>query len=89
MPDLNVLVFPTDKSYWIPNARRVKTVRAADNGTFLITGLPAGEYFLCAAVEIDRQLMYEPEYLQQLIPLSLKITLAEGEKKVQSLQIRR
>ena len=67
----------------------MKTVRASDNGTYLITDLPAGEYFLCAAVEIDRQLMFEPEYLQQLIPLSLKITLGEGEKKVQSLQVRR
>ena len=86
VPDLNVLVFSTEKSYWIPNARRVKTVRASDNGTYLITDLPAGEYFLCAAVEIDRQLMFEPEYLQQLIPLSLKITLGESEKKTQNLR---
>jgi hypothetical protein len=86
---LYVFVFPTDKTMWLPAARRIRSVRSTDNGSYTMAGLPAGEYFLCALTELDTMLQFEPEYLEQLIPASIKITLAEGEKKTQNLRIGR
>jgi hypothetical protein len=83
-PDLNVLVFPASRDLW-KSDRRVRTTRASDAGTYRIAGLPAGEYYVCALTEVDRQLMYEASYLQQLVPAALKITLADGEKRTLNL----
>ena len=62
---------------------------ATDTGAYSIAGLPGGEYYLCALTELDATLQYEPEYLEQLIPAAIKISLAEGEKKQQNLQVGR
>ena len=84
-----VSVFSTDRLSWTPGSRRVASVRATDAGGYLISGLPAGEYYLCALTELDATLQFEPDYLEQLVPAAIKITLAEGEKKQQNLQIGR
>jgi len=88
-PDLYVLMFSTDKAFWSSGTRRIKSARALENGTYTIDGLPAGEYYLCALTELDLTLINEPSYLERLISSSLKITLAEGEKKQQDLRIGR
>ena len=62
------------------------TARVTEAGTYLIGSLPAGDYYLCALAEVDRQLMIEADYLRQLVPSSIRLTLAEGEKKTQNLQ---
>jgi hypothetical protein len=87
-PQLYVVVFATDKTLWTAG-RRVRSVRSGENGSYTITGLPPGEYYLCALTELDTALQYEGEYLGQLIPASIKIALGEGEKKQQNLQIRK
>ena len=88
-PQLYVVVFSTDKGMWLPESRRIKSVRSSEKGSYTIAGLPAGEYYLCALTELDTGLQYEGEYLQQFIPAAIKITLGEGEKKQQNLQIGR
>jgi hypothetical protein len=44
---------------------------------------------LCALTEIDTDLRFDSIYLEQLIPSAVKITLGEGEKKRQDLQVGR
>ena len=39
-----IAVFTTDKSLWLPNARRIQSVQPATDGSFSVKGLPAGEY---------------------------------------------
>jgi protocatechuate 3,4-dioxygenase beta subunit len=86
-PQLYVVVFSTDRSLWVGESRRIRSVRSGDNGSYAIAGLPPGEYYLCALTELDTALQFEPEYLEQLVPASIKITLGEGEKKKQDLRI--
>jgi protocatechuate 3,4-dioxygenase beta subunit len=86
-PQLYVVVFSTDKTMWMPESRRIRSVRSGDNGSYAIVGLPPGEYYLCALTELDTGLQYEGEYLQQFIPSAIRITLGEGEKKKQDLRI--
>jgi hypothetical protein len=87
--DLYVLMFSTDRTLWSPGTRRTKSARALENGSYAIDALPAGEFYLCAVTELDPMLINDPSYLEQLIRSSIKITLADGEKKKQDLRIGR
>jgi hypothetical protein len=85
--ELYVLVFTTDKASWLSGSRRIRSARALENGAYVIDALPAGSYYLCALTELDLMLINEPSYLEQLVPSAMKLTLAEGEKKKQDLQV--
>ena len=56
-------------------------------GGTAISGLPAGEYYVCAATEFSALELYAPEFLEQLVAGSFKITLGDGEKKTQDMKI--
>jgi hypothetical protein len=86
-PRFYVQVFPTDESLWLPDARRVKNVRASTDGSFSIPGLPAGEYYICALTEYDPATASDPSFLAPLVAASVKITLTDGEKKLQVLKL--
>jgi hypothetical protein len=86
-PRFYVQVFPTDESMWLPGARRVKNTRASTDGSFSIIGLPAGEYYVCALTEYDPSTASDPSFLAPLVASSVKVTLADGEKKVQILKL--
>ena len=83
---LYVLAFSQDRAHWAVNGRRIASARAGEDGSYSITGLPPGDYFLCALTELDTTLQYESTFLDELTAASLKITLGEGEKKVQNLR---
>jgi hypothetical protein len=83
---LYVLAFPQDRAHWAANSRRIASVRAGEDGSYTFTGLPPGNYFLCALTEIDTTLQYEPAYLDDLVPVSIKLSLGDGEKKIQHLR---
>jgi hypothetical protein len=57
------------------------------DGTFTITGLPAGEYYLAALTDVNMNELYEPSFLDSIVAASLKVTLADGEKKSQDLKL--
>jgi protocatechuate 3,4-dioxygenase beta subunit len=84
-----IVVFTTDKSLWLPNARRVRVAQPATDGSFAIDGLPAGEYAIAAAVEVPIADLADPAFLSQLLAASFRITLAAGEKRRQDLKIGR
>ncbi|MEO7189464.1 MAG: carboxypeptidase-like regulatory domain-containing protein [Vicinamibacterales bacterium] len=86
-PGFPIVVFSTDRAYWTQGSRRVQQVRPASNGTFVVTGLPAGEYYVCAVTAVERTDLYDPAFLDQLAPASLKLTIADGEKKKQDLKL--
>jgi len=86
-PRFYVQVFPTDESMWLPDARRVKSARASTDGLLSIPGLPAGEYYVCALTEYDPATASDASFLGPLVPASVKVTLADGEKKVQVLKL--
>ena len=86
---LYVLVFSTDRSQWDFASRRTGSVRAGDDGSYSIQGLPAGEYFLCALTELDSaRISTDPKYLEELSAVAIKLSIAEGEKKRQDLKVR-
>ncbi len=90
VPDYVLLVFSTDKRFWMPQSRRTQQTRPESNGQFLFRNLPPGEYFITALPDLDASEWNDPAFLANLASQSpTKITLAEGEKKVQDLKIGR
>ena len=83
-----VIVFSSDRAHWTIAPRRSSgIVRIGSNGSYRVTGLPPGEYYLAALIDADAQDVSDPSFLDQLVPVSLTITLFEGERKQQDLRV--
>jgi hypothetical protein len=50
--------------------------------------LPPGEYFLTAVTDAEQNEWFDPQFLAQLVPASIKVTIADGEKKVQDIRVK-
>ena len=86
--DMFVIAFSTNRQQWGPGARRVRAARPGIDGQFSFVDLPPGEYFLGAISDIDADEWQSPTLLEQLTAASVRVTIGEGEKKVQDLGIR-
>ena len=84
----SIVVMTVDKSLWLPTARRIRSTAPATNGSFSIGGLPAGEYAIAAVEDVEAADLADPAFLARLLSASVKITLADGEKKTQNLRTR-
>ena len=82
----SVVVFTTDRALWRPSARRIRAVRPATDGSFIVSALPAGEYAVVAVEDLDTADLGETAFLAQLIGSAFKLTLADGERKRQDLR---
>ncbi len=87
--DLFVIAFSADHRHWELATRRVRAVRPAADGAFVIADLPPGDYFLGALTDVDPGDWLRPGFLDALVPVSAKVSLAEGGRVIQNLQIRR
>ena len=54
---------------------------------FAVNGLPPGEYYLVAVTDVEPSQLADPAFLESLSTGGLRITLSEGEKKVQDLKL--
>jgi hypothetical protein len=82
-----IVVFATDRTYWPAGNTRVRKVQPASNGTYMIMGLPAGEYFVCAVTDVEANDLKDPAFLDSLAASSFKITLKPGEKRALDLKL--
>lgn len=82
-----IVVFTTDRSLWYSGSRRVISAKPSSDGTYKVSGLRPGEYYVSALTELDPNDLYDPTFLEELMATSFKLTLAEGEKKVQDLKL--
>jgi hypothetical protein len=82
-----IVAFPVDRSLWTPQSRRIRSARPGNTGSFRIAGLPPGEYYICAMTDLEQNLLSTPNYLEQLVAASFKLSLTDSEKKTQDLKI--
>jgi len=85
--DYSIIVFPADKQYWQPQSRRIQSVRPGTDGRFTLRNLPAGSYMIVAVTDVEPGEWYDPDFLSQLAASAMRLTLSEGEKKIQNLRI--
>lgn len=88
-PEYWVFVFPADRNAWTQQSRRFRPpVRPASDGTFRVSLLPPGAYLIAALTEFEDQAYLDTAFIEQLVPQAIKITIAEGEKRVQDIKIK-
>ena len=86
-PEQTLILFPAEERYWVPQSRRIRSTRPSTDGQFTFAGIPPGDYKLVAMVDVETGAWFDPAFLQQIDAASTRITVNEGEKKVQNLQI--
>jgi uncharacterized protein (DUF2141 family) len=87
-PHYVIVVFSTDRAYWTSKNRRMPAPsETLADGRFRIGDLPAGEYFIFTATDIDPDSLQDPTMLGQLASQALHVTLGESEKKVQDFRL--
>lgn len=86
-----VVVFSTDRSKWFTLSPSLKLARPSQDGSFEVTSLPPGEYWVAAvdAVEGDEVSgeWLKPETLEQLSFRARRVTLAERERYMTVLRL--
>jgi hypothetical protein len=87
-PEYYLIAFPQNTAQWVPQSLRIQQVRPAADGKFLFRGLPPGDYFLGGVVDVQPGEWYDRTFLQQLTATAIRLTLAEGEKKTQNIQVK-
>ena len=86
-PDFTIVVFAADNRFWTTPSRRIRSTRPGTDGRFTVSNLPPGEYRIAALVDVAPGEINDPAFLEQLVAASVKVTLAEGERKTQDLRI--
>jgi hypothetical protein len=84
---LSIIVFPTNRDLWRQAARGTRPTTPASDGKFKVSGLPPGEYYMAAVTDYEYTDLYDASFLEQLAAGAFKITLKEGEKKVQDIRM--
>ena len=82
-----ILVYPSDQRLRTADSRRIRTVSPATDGRFTFGSIPPGEYLLTAVMDVEPGSWYDPAFLQQLDATALRVSIGEGEKKVQNMRI--
>jgi len=84
--DYTIIVFAADKNYWTPQSRRIASARPGTDGSYTFT-LPSGDYRITAVVDVEQGEWFDPDFLKQLLPASLPVSIGEGEAKTQDLKL--
>jgi hypothetical protein len=86
-PEYTIVIYPAEREYWTPQSRRIQSVRPGTDGSYNFKNLPAGEYRVSAVLDPEPGVWFDPQFLQQLESSSMRVTLGQGEKKVQNLRV--
>lgn len=87
--EFTVLAFSTNSSVWRPNSRQIATTRPDQTGAYRIRNLPAGEYYVVAVDPSEPGEWFEPAYLDQHRAGAARVTLGEGDVKMQDFRVQR
>jgi hypothetical protein len=91
MTNYAVIVFSTDRSKWFTRSPSLKLARPSQDGSFEVTGLPPGEYFVAATDPVDGNDVsgdwLKPETLEQLSFRAARVTLAERQRYMTVLRL--
>jgi protocatechuate 3,4-dioxygenase beta subunit len=85
--DYNLIVYPADQRWWTPQSRRIQSTRPATDGRFTFRNLPPGDYRIAPVLDPEPGSWYDPAFLQQLDGTATRVSIAEGEKKEQTLRV--
>jgi hypothetical protein len=85
--DYTVVVFAADPAKWGPWSRFVMAVRAAQDGSFVMRGLPPGDYYAVALPGTIGTMWQDPEFLKPLRDEATGLLVGPGEAKKVPLKL--
>ncbi len=85
--DYSIIVFAADRTFWTAQSRWIRSVRPDQDGKYTLRNLPAGDYLVVAALDVEQDEWFDPSFLQRVAPSAIRIAIGDGEKKVQDLRI--
>ena len=88
-PNALIVVFPADNTNWRDfgfNTRRMRSSRAGKDGSFSVSGLPAGDYYVAAIKEESFGQWQDPQVLEELSRGAAQIRLSDGESITKDLK---
>ncbi len=92
-PEVSIYVFPVDRRFWSTHdlrSPRFRELRPTQRAGFTVTGLPAGEYWIVATTAFAPSgLWRRREFLDRLVPLATRVSLAFGERRAEILNLKK
>jgi hypothetical protein len=88
----SVLLFTANGQRWGdagPNARRFRSARPGAQGEFVITGVPPGDYYVVAIPDDEAADWRDVAVLDALARVATQVSVAEGEKRTVTLQVKK
>ena len=85
--DAMVVVFPQDQRSWTYGSRFIRMARPNASGSYSISGLPAGDYFVVAERELMEGEWEDPLYLKAAAARAIRATLKRGESQSVDLKL--
>jgi hypothetical protein len=85
--DYAMLLFSSDRAHWRSQSRRILAMRLANDGSFAFRNVPPGDYLLAAVDDVEPGEWFDPAFLQRLAPAAIRVTIGDGEKKVQDVRL--
>jgi hypothetical protein len=86
--EYHIVLLPEDRTLWRVGSRRIKSARPSTAGRFQFANVPAGSYVVAALSDLDPLDLLDMTFLEQIAPAGVKVSVTDGEKKVQDLRIR-
>ena len=87
--DYDIVLFPRNRSKWLPGSALIRTDRPNQRGEFRMTGVRPGDYFIAAVESSDDTDWTDPEVLDRLRGSSVEVSVGLGEKKAVQLKVTR
>jgi uncharacterized protein (DUF2141 family) len=82
-----IVVYAADRGFWRAGSRRVVQAQPASDGQFSVIGLPAGDYYVAAVTRLEPGDLENRQFLEDLVPSAIRLSLTEGQKKTQDLKL--
>jgi hypothetical protein len=82
-----IVVFAEEENLWMPGSRFVRFTRPARDGTFSISGLPAGTYRAVARGFIEDGQWEDRAFLEEVRDSATRFVLADGGSHTLSLKV--
>ena len=90
MAAATIIVFSTDRSHWYPRSRYVQRERTEADGSFSMSGLPAGQYYAAPVRSVPTdgdEAWQEPAFLESLIPGAVSVLIGDGGRATANFRL--
>ena len=87
-PTVILVTFSVNRTNWFMGSRHIKRATGV-NGSFEVSGLPPGEYFVAAVDALPSSDWQSPETLDTLVPRATRVTVREGQVRTVDLRLNR